>query len=300
MLAAFRNALSRFRLNATSSGKKRMPTAFTVSIALHALVLAINFGIPEEGMKIVREKALDIVLVNSRSAFKPAKAQVLAQSNLDSGGNVEEDRRASTPLPSMAVDRPANQALERAQQRVKQLEFKQDQLATQVGLNRRVRPDAQQNPKIEPVTSPTGVDQTKTAKLMARMESEIARSLEEYSKLPRKKSIGTRAEEYRFARYIEDWRTKVERIGTLNYPEAAKGKLFGSLVLTVALKSDGSIYRVEITRSSGHTILDEAAIRIVRMAAPYATFPPDIERDTDILEITRTWSFTSNNELQSF
>ena len=108
-----------------------------------------------------------------------------------------------------------------------------------------------------------------------------------------------RAEEYRFARYIEDWRAKVERLGTLNYPEAARGKLYGSLVLTVALTADGAVKGIEINRSSGHKILDEAARRIVQMGSPYAVFPAEIRRDTDILEITRTWFFTQGDTVQA-
>ncbi|MCC6160808.1 MAG: energy transducer TonB, partial [Nitrosomonas sp.] len=108
--------------------------------------------------------------------------------------------------------------------------------------------------------------------------------------------------EYRFARYLEDWRLKVERIGNLNYPEAArKQKLYGSLQLTVGIRSDGSLESIGIDRSSGVQILDDAAIHIVRLAARngFAPFPPDIRRDTDILHITRTWVFSRSDKLSS-
>jgi protein TonB len=138
-----------------------------------------------------------------------------------------------------------------------------------------------------------------SALAMARLEAEISKNVEEYNKRPRKKNIGVRADEYRFAQYVEDWRLKVERIGTLNYPDAAKGKLYGSLVLSVNILSDGTVQKIEINRSSGHKILDDAARRIVQMASPYAAFPPDIRRDTDIIEITRTWAFTRNDALET-
>jgi protein TonB len=93
---------------------------------------------------------------------------------------------------------------------------------------------------------------------------------------------------------------KVERIGNLNYPEAARQlKLYGNLLITVAIKADGSVETIEINRSSGQRILDAAAMKIVEMAAPYAPFPADIQRDTDILHITRTWTFTRGDELKS-
>ena len=81
--------------------------------------------------------------------------------------------------------------------------------------------------------------------------------------------------------------------------EAARGKLYGSLVLTIAILADGSVQRIDVNRSSGHKVLDDAAKRIVQMASPYAAFPPDIRRDTDVLEITRTWYFTQGDQVSA-
>ena len=148
-----------------------------------------------------------------------------------------------------------------------------------------------------PVTS--GINLASNALAAARLEAQIDRKMNEYNKRPRKKNIGIRAEEYRFAQYVEDWRQKIERIGNLNYPEAAKGRWYGSLVLTVTILSNGEIKDVEINRSSRVKVLDEAAVNIVRMSAPYAVFPDDIKRDTDIIEITRKWNFTREDQLQT-
>ena len=134
---------------------------------------------------------------------------------------------------------------------------------------------------------------------IARLEAQISQQMDAYNKMPRKKFIGARTEELRYAQYIEDWRQKVERIGNLNYPEAARGRLYGNLVLTLTLRSDGSLSNVELIRSSGHQALDEAAQRIVRMAAPYAVFPESIRREYDELVITRTWNFTNSDRLQT-
>lgn len=105
--------------------------------------------------------------------------------------------------------------------------------------------------------------------------------------------------DYRYSQYLDDWRRKVERIGAMNYPEEARGKFFGSLVLSVALRPDGNIDRIVILRSSGNPVLDEAAKRIVTFAAPFAPFPPDIRQETDYLDITRTWTFTRGNALET-
>ena len=133
-----------------------------------------------------------------------------------------------------------------------------------------------------------------------RLEAQIAKDMDAYQKRPKRRFIGARAEEYRFARYVEDWRLKVERIGNLNYPEAARSqKLYGSLLLTTGIRADGSIESIVVERSSGKRVLDLAAAHIVQMGGPYSPFPPDIRRDTDILYITRTWTFAPGDSLTS-
>lgn len=268
-----------------------------VSLAVHALLLSIHFQFPD-ATRAFKDKALDIILVNSKSARKPAEAQALAQTNLDGGGNTDEDRRAKTPLPPSTQQKSGTE-LEQAQKRVQALEAKQQRLLAEAKAKRSVKPQKQAEEQPEQIETPSGRDLASNALAMARLEGEIAKNIDEYNKRPRRKNIGARTSEYRFTQYVENWRQKVERVGTLNYPEAAKGKLYGSLLLTVFIKSDGSVDKVEINRSSGHKILDDAARRIVTMAGPYAAFPPEIARDTDILEISRTWRFTSSNALET-
>lgn len=276
----------------------RLAPAVLFSIGVHVVFLALNFGLPSLP-KVVKDKALEVILVNSHSAKKPNKPQAQAQANLDGGGNVDENRRATTPLPA-SQQKISGSDIEEARQRIQQLEARQRELATKAKLApRSIQPESPDIAQRTPVLTPTGSDLADSARAMARLEGEIGRSLDEYNKRPRKKNIGTQTEEYRFARYLEDWRAKVERVGTLNYPDAARGKLSGKLILTVAINFDGSIRNIEVNRSSGFPVLDDAAIRIVRMAAPYAAFPPDIRRDIDVLEVTRTWSFTSSNEVRA-
>ena len=128
----------------------------------------------------------------------------------------------------------------------------------------------------------------------------IAKQQDEYQKRPKRKFIGARTQEYKYAMYIEAWRQKVERVGNLNYPAAAKNqKLYGQLQMTVSIKSDGTLEEIHVNRSSGHKILDEAAKKIVELSAPFAEFPADIRRDTDILSVTRTWTFTQEDALST-
>lgn len=276
--------------------QRHLTLALGVSLFLHAILLSIHFKLPE-ALDRTRAQALDVILVNSRQATKPDKAQARAQASLDAGGNSEQPVRARTPLPPTRETRPGNDILA-AQQRIVQLEQQQREMLTRPGTERSVHVDGERMPRAAEIEV-SGRDLVTSARAMLRMEAEIARSIEEYNQRPKRKFIGARVEEYRFAQYVEDWRQKVERVGNLNYPQAAKGRLYGSLVLTVAIRNDGSLERVELNRGSGHRLLDEAAQRIVKLAAPYAAFPDAIRRDTDIIEITRTWSFTGADQLQT-
>ena len=276
---------------------RRLWLAIAISLAMHALLLTLHFSFPDTS-KAMRDKALDIILVNARSEKKPSEAQALAQANLDGGGNTDENRRVKTPLPPKPQQTTGTE-IETMQRRVREIEVAQKKMLTAAKTARAVAAARNAEEQPTPVTSLSGLDLAESARAMARLEGEINKSVDEYNKRPRTRFIGARTKEYRFAQYIESWRQKVERIGTLNYPEEARGKLYGSLVLTASINHDGSLNRVDINRSSGYKVLDDAARRIVRMAAPYADFPPDIRRDTDILEITRTWYFTQGDQVSS-
>lgn len=159
-------------------------------------------------------------------------------------------------------------------------------------------PPVESPPEIAPAVDANDLVQRSMA--IARLEAQISRDWNSYQERPRRKFIGARAQEYRFARYVDDWRQKIERIGELNYPQAARDqRIYGSLVATVSIRANGSLEKVQIDRSSGHKVLDEATVRIVTMAAPYSAFPENIARDTDILHITRTWIFTRSDQFTS-
>jgi protein TonB len=135
---------------------------------------------------------------------------------------------------------------------------------------------------------------------LARLQAQISQDWDALQQRPRRQFVGARTQEYRYARYVEDWRAKIERVGNLNYPdEARRQRVYGSLLLTVSIRRDGTVESIEINRSSGFRVLDQAAVRIVELAAPFAPFPPDIARDTDVLAITRTWSFSSGDQFQT-
>lgn len=297
------------------------------SALLHVIVIfAVTFEPPEPKISKDKTPPLEVVLVNAKTETAPTKADVLAQANLNRGGNTEEDRKAKSALPpaknkpAEVTVKPAAQAkraaksakakaeAERKQQRVAELEKQAQELMTQIQAQKKIVTQP-----AEQVASPQAEEGEQEASKtidaaalvassldMVRLEAQIAKQQEEYQKRPKRRFIGARAQEYRFATYVESWRQKVEKIGNLNYPvEAKEQKIYGRLRMTVSIKADGSIEKLEINQSSGYKILDEAAKRIVNLAAPFAPFPDNIRKDTDILSITRTWSFTKQDSLSS-
>ncbi len=267
------------------------------SIALHTFLLfGIALVMPDPRSATNFTSPLQVVLVNSKSQSKPAKADALAQANLDGGGNTPDDRLAKSPLPSLRDDKQFTP--EQRTKHIAKLEQETKRLLTQQKSDySTAKPDIQ---KQQNETASSGDDLVQKSLEILRLEAQIDKNWDAYQKLPRRKFIGAHTQEYRFARYIEDWRVKVERIGNLNYPEQArKQQLYGKLQLSVSINADGSIENIEVSKSSGKRLLDAAAMRIVKLAAPYSPLPPNITKDTDILTITRTWTFTTSDKLES-
>jgi protein TonB len=270
---------------------RMLGTALGVSLALHAIALAVHFKFPEAIRWKAESQPLEVVLVNAKTKERPAKAEVLAQANLDRGGNVDEPRRAKTPLP--VTRHSEGKDLADAQRRVQQ------RLVAQARETERRAPaePPKSAPAPEAPPAPSGRDLADLSLAAMRLQAQIDRQIDDYQKRPRKKFIGANAREYRFAQYEEDWRVKVERVGTLNYPAEARGKYYGHLRLTVTIRPDGSVESIELDRSSGLKVLDAAAFKIVQMASPFARFPADIRSDTDLLVITRTWFFGQGDKI---
>ena len=263
--------------------------ALGVSLGAHASVLAIRFVDPEFLRIRASDTPLEIILVNARSEARPSNPEALAQANLDGGGANDSGRRTS-PLPSSFEVRDGD-TLEAARRMVERLEQEQKELLAQLAQGEA----AQRTPLKELLpTKPDTGSAEQARQQLARVQAEIAKAISDYQKRPRKHHYMPSTSEYRFARYVEDWRTRVERIGNEHYPVEARGKYYGELRMTVAIRKDGSLLEASVDKSSGSAVLDRAARRIVQLAAPYPPFPPDLARDTDVLEITRTWIFTND------
>ena len=181
---------------------RRLWFALGISLGIHALLLTLHFQFPERSQAF-REKAMDIILVNAKSSRKPTDAQALAQSNLDGGGNTDENRRAKTPLPP-SPQKNDGDAIQQMQRRVQELEAAQQRLLTQAKNLRSVAAATTASEQPSPVVpSVSGLDLAESARAMARLEGEISKTADEYSKKPRKKFVGARTEEYGLAAYLD-------------------------------------------------------------------------------------------------
>jgi len=278
------------------STSDRLGVAAFGSLILHMVViLGVTFALPKlrplEGLA-----TLEITLVQSSTERAPDNPEFLAQANQDGGGDSDRPEIARNPLPVREVSdrsRVIPTARPKPQRRVTAKQERHD-LMTQPRAEARIAAPEPEPEKKEPQTAPpeTGLLASADSPERARLNAEISRFWEEYQKRPKRKFLNARTQEYKYAAYMDAWRAKVERIGNLNYPEEARlRRITGNLVLDVALNPDGSLHNVAIRRSSGHKLLDDAAIRIVELAAPFAPFPPDIRAEADLLHITRTWKF---------
>ncbi|MBI5331589.1 MAG: energy transducer TonB [Betaproteobacteria bacterium] len=276
--------------------------AVLFSVIVHvALIFGLQFKAANPRLFENTNPPLDVVLVNAKSQTKPIKADVLAQANLDGGGNVAEDRQAKSPLPVAKTDQVMSAEAE-SNARVKALETQARALMTQLHSTYQA-PEQKPQPAAQPQAAPPApapVNLAAKSLEMARLQARIDQQMDEYNKRPRRAFVGARAQEYTFAQYVEDWRIKVERIGNLNYPEAARQNgLHGTLILTANVRADGSLESVQIDRSSGSKVLDAAAVRIVEMSAKFPPFPESMRQKVDILGITRTWAFTRSDQFNS-
>ena len=275
--------------------------AATVSVVFHAAALMVHFVAPKNFKVEPTDPGLEVILVNAKHAAKPLKADALAQANLDGGGNADAGR-AKSPLPDMRR-METGESIRASQRYMQELEERQKNLLTQLRKSPLSAPPVTEKKQTDPTR--TGADLIESSKAIARMEAEITQTIEDQNKRPKKTMITPSTREVGYAMYYKTFQRRVEEIGTLNFPQKNGRKLYGELVLYIPIFQDGSIYMkdggVRIERSSGNPALDEAAMRIVRRAAPFGRFPPNMlsnERD-DLWVIITTFKFTREEKMEA-
>ncbi len=265
--------------------------ALTVAVILHLLLL---FGWTIELPKAPTRRSLDVTLViPTKEQLRPDKADVLAQQNQTASGIQGASEEARVASQAETRVKPVKENVKQAQQ---ETTAKQKPSKQQISTNQESRNKAE----VKKIEETTNIKKKFTPEMLAQQISQVSTELTDLMsrKISSKRVayVNTiNAHKYQAAAYEKTWQDKVQRIGNMNYPEAAQnGKLSGSLELSVGINTDGTLYRVDVLRSSGHKELDEAAINIVKLAAPYAKLPKGVREEVDILFIKRRWIFSQN------
>ncbi len=286
---------------------RTLSIAIAASVLLHGVLLAIRFAPPDTFKFKPMDPGLEVILVNAKHDRKPLQAEALAQANLDGGGNADAGR-ATSPLPDMRRNEDGD-SMKAIQRRIEELEQQQQRTLTQVNKKSPLAsaPSKDQVKPKETPPQPNGTDVTESAKEILRREAEIAKRIEDQNKRPKKTFISPTTQEAGYAMYFDSVRRKVEKFGTVNFPQKDGKKLYGELTLSISIYQDGSIYQkdkdegITVERSSGNRALDEAARRIVRFSAPFGAFAKNMrstDRD-DVWVMTTRFKFTREDGLEA-
>ena len=235
---------------------------------------------------------MEIVLVNARTESAPVNPQLLAQMQVDGGGNAESGH-ASSPLPRTG-DAAETLVQQQLRQRQLQLEAEQRDLLTQLQAAYSTAPARELTLSWDHRAAQGRDEAEQDSALQNAQIAALAERAHAYNSQPRKHFFAPSTSPSRYAEYVDGWRSIIERVGTRHYPPEARGRIYGWLRMTVTIRADGSVVSVDIDHPSQHALLNQAARRIVQLAAPFPPFPPDIAKDTDQLSITRTWHFVND------
>lgn len=310
---------------AAVSASDRLGFTLFLAIALHAAgILGIGFSLSE---KQPPAQTIEVTLAHYQSEKAPEEADFLAQANQLGSGQSDEklipatreqadfqhqDIKETAPLlpqsqPKLTTPRPAppqpeaptpelnENTKQSAPAPLKQI------ITTTVQNKQQTRAKPEQRKKSAAPAPAPGSSTSLLARSLeiASLEAQLELQRQEYAKRPRVKrltSASTRS--HSDAVYLANWRKKIEATGNLNYPEQARrNQLYGSLRLMVSVLPDGSVKEIRITHSSGNKVLDDAAVRIVQLASPFQQFPIEMRKNTDILEIIRTWKFEKTSQI---
>ena len=277
----------------------RLGIMLFLAAALHGIII-LGVGFSPFLQETRLPPTLEVILADKRSELTPEEAEYLAAVSQDGGGEMDDYVKPSSPFVSsqdfdtdgaapMPMEPGAPKPTVQNDTAVLTTLFSEDK--------QQVNEASESENTIDKPEAEIEIDQRME---IARLSAELDARLEERAKRPRKMFATARTREAVSAAYMYNWVKTVEQMGNLNYPdEARRRKLHGTLMLTVGIRKNGTIEEIRINRSSGQQVLDDAAKRIVALAAPYPAFSGKLAEETDILYITRTWEFKSNNSIVS-
>ncbi len=280
------------------SDKDRLGMTFFLAAILHGiLILGITFTlVPAAENKVL--PTLDIILVQTQNPSEAKDAKYLAQISQQGGGNSEEKARPRDLFTAPTLAQEPGLALQTQQQQSRQSQTEKIAMLRQTDSDFSIETNDQQT-KPDEITINQQESTNKNTKT-ARLAQEISNILENRAERPKVKYMNSSTKEFIPARYMREWIDRVERVGNLNYPDQARRqKLSGTLILDVVINSDGELVNIDLRQSSGHKLLDDAAQRIVKLAAPYSPFPAKLKQQADVIHILRSWEFMSTSQLKT-
>ena len=262
--------------------------AIGISLVVHAMVLGIKFAAPAVIKWEKNSPIILSILINSKTKEASRAPTAIAQNNLDGGGNLDE--KGWTP--SSPLERGATQAI--LQSELKEGDSDKSVESLEAEIKQLIVQSKQK--KWETPSGTIAFKEKKEKKegsdlLAMELAARIDKQVQLYASRPKKMFVGAQTVQSDLAIWIETWQRKVETIGNDFYPEQARGKIRGTLILTAGVGKDGNIASIEIEKSSGKKILDDSAKRILHLAAPFEPFDAKMAKKVDILYITRQWKF---------
>ncbi|MEW7848323.1 TonB C-terminal domain-containing protein [Massilia aurea] len=275
--------------------------ALAVSVAAHAALLAVRFAAPDTFRQRPADPGLEVILVNAKHDRAPAKADAVAQANLDGGGSADVGR-AKSPLPDLRKNEDGD-SIKALQRRIAALEQLQQDVVTRARTSSFTAPPVTEKEKPDPTR--TGEDNLDTSRAFARSVAEISERIEEENRRPKRTQITPSTREAGYALYYKAMQKKIEEVGTLNFPQQAGKKLYGELVVYIPVYQDGTLYLKDggpkVERSSGNAALDKAALDIVRRSAPYGAFPANMRTKgkDDLWEVFTRFQFTRDDKIRA-
>lgn len=274
---------------------QRLSASVALSIALHVVVLVFVGFTVEKAAPIT--PALDVIFTQTSTQLSPKQADFLAQANNQGGG---EDERASRPRDNQSGLAPQVEAGVAPQALRAQAPDPQAPPEARVVTSARgetVVVPSRATPAPSDRILPPGRERIERDMSMARLAAEIHLNSQRYAKRPKRKFVSASTQEYAWAGYLRSWVDRAERVGNLNYPDEARRRgLAGTVVINIGVRRNGSVERADIVQSSGIAVLDDAAMRIAKLAEPYPPLPKTVE-DPDILNVVRTWRFLPEGSL---
>src|SRR5688500_12442312 len=274
---------------------ERLGATFVLSLLVHGmLVLGVGFALDEAAPVM---PTLDVILTQTQTPLTPEQADFLAQASNQGGGEHEKSRRPRDSQPGIAPQPEPGVAPQTMRRQSPAPQPPPEARVISSPRSDTRAPRSQATPTPSEVPLPRGAEKIERDMAMARLAAEIHMRTERYAKRPKRTLVSASTKQYEYATYLRSWVDRVERVGNLNYPdEARRRRIGGLLVISVAIKRDGSIERADIIQSSNIPMLDAAALRIVRLSEPFAPLPKTSE-NVDILHVTRTWQFLPGGEL---